>query len=479
MAQSRVWDFTLNNYTDDEVETVKRWSTEVKKLTVSKELGEAGTPHLQGRVTFARAYRLAALKKLLPRAHWEATKAAQDSLYVLKVGSEVIVQVDNREQGKRTDLAQACELVKQGIGKSRPLREVAKEMPGTFARYHKGLEALANELVEDRNEVPTVTVLYGPSGVGKSRLAREMLGADVRSWNPSKKEWFDGYCGQKDYLFEEFRGQLQYGMMLALLDRYTTDVQVKGGMRSFVATNIVITSPVHPREWYPNLAANDKIDQLMRRITRCMRVGEENLLDQDTDSEDPLEPVPSYNIPDGTCSDTVCSGSGSDLSSEADRYGDEIREEGCEEGRQGSGQEDQGGCEVPSDLYQSGSEDRIDEGSDEGSIHTSVSARPSEVCRRRREQSGICCRLPRRVSAAREQVCEDRQEVQPEEGLRSPAAEEHWGGRGQLQECPAVHRGLWCAVTEPQDGHIHKSTQVAPISYGLDTSCECRSRVHA
>lgn len=287
MAQGRTWDFTLNNYTEEEVALFTRWASDVNKMTVSKEVGDTGTPHLQGRITFKRMYRMAALKKQVPRAHWEVTKASADHLYVMKVGSEVIVQVDNRAQGKRSDLDDACDLVKKSIGATRPLKELAKQMPKTYVRFHKGFEALANELVEDRTEVPTVTVLYGPTGCGKSRGAREILGEDTPCcWAPAQREWFDGYCGQKNFVFEEFRGQLPYSMMLNLLDRYTASVQVKGGMRRFVATNIVITSPMHPSEWYKNLAANDKIDQLMRRITKIVRLGgENNVADQVTHSE--------------------------------------------------------------------------------------------------------------------------------------------------------------------------------------------------
>jgi hypothetical protein len=43
-------------------------------------------------------------------------------------------------------------------------------------------------------------------------------------------------------------------------------VQVKGGMRQFVADTIYITSPKHPDEWYKD-DGSDKLNQLKRRIT--------------------------------------------------------------------------------------------------------------------------------------------------------------------------------------------------------------------
>lgn len=99
------WDFTLNNYTEKELAALESWGPEVRRLVVTKEIGESKTPHLQGRVLFKRAYRLTGLKKLLSRANWSPTKCKQDFLYPLKDDSTPFLNVDNRQgQGTRNDL---------------------------------------------------------------------------------------------------------------------------------------------------------------------------------------------------------------------------------------------------------------------------------------------------------------------------------------------------------------------------------------
>ncbi len=156
------------------------------------------------------------------------------------------------------------------------MRDVAIDHPEIFGQNHKGLIALQSILIQPRNEVPTVTVLYGGTGAGKSREAREIVGEDKYVWHPQQNQWFDGYAGEKDVIFEEFRGQLPFGMLLSLLDRYDCKIQYKGGMCEFAATNIVVTSPLHPREWYKSddLATHDKIEQLLRRITTIVDMDE-------------------------------------------------------------------------------------------------------------------------------------------------------------------------------------------------------------
>ena len=95
---------TLNNYDPADEEMFRSWSEEVARMVIAREIGEKGTPHLQGQITFKRTYRLSALKKLHPRAHWEPTKAAQDNLYCRKLDADYLVDVDNRRQGARSGL---------------------------------------------------------------------------------------------------------------------------------------------------------------------------------------------------------------------------------------------------------------------------------------------------------------------------------------------------------------------------------------
>lgn len=99
----RSWCYTINNPTEGDVEFVKNLIC--KRHVCTKEVGENGTPHLQGSITFPCAYRLSALKKLHSRAHWEKTIASEASFqYCLKEKSEIVVQVDNRRQGARNDI---------------------------------------------------------------------------------------------------------------------------------------------------------------------------------------------------------------------------------------------------------------------------------------------------------------------------------------------------------------------------------------
>jgi len=71
--QSKKWTFTLNNYTQAEVESLKRLEN-VRCMIFGHEIGENGTPHLQGAIIFLNNKRLNAVRQISPRAHWEGMK---------------------------------------------------------------------------------------------------------------------------------------------------------------------------------------------------------------------------------------------------------------------------------------------------------------------------------------------------------------------------------------------------------------------
>lgn len=97
MAVSRTWCYTINNPTNEDIEFVKR--LDCTEHVCAKEIGEMGTPHLQGCITFPKPYRMSALKKLHPKAHWEATKSDEHAFnYCRKVGSEIIVDIRKKNK---------------------------------------------------------------------------------------------------------------------------------------------------------------------------------------------------------------------------------------------------------------------------------------------------------------------------------------------------------------------------------------------
>lgn len=294
--------WTWNNPDDVEriTEKLRAWKG-VSYLVFGEEIGEEeGTPHLQGYTEFTNPKDFSAIHKMLEGSHLEARRGtAKDASNYCKKGEQtkkewadckdkgpnwgLNAQVTEwgtlSEQGNRNDLSPACDMIKTGHS----MRDVAIAHPETYVKYHKGLMSLKCILVEPRDVIPEIRVYYGSTGTWKSRSAREWLGSAKSDdppfiWHPQCEKWFDGYEGQKKVIFEEFRGQLPFGFLLSLTDRYDCKVQYKGGMIEFCATQICFTSPIHPNEWYKleDLHGKEKLNQLTRRITDVIDTDEQS-----------------------------------------------------------------------------------------------------------------------------------------------------------------------------------------------------------
>lgn len=261
---SRKWIFTVNNYTERDIAWAK--SIEAKCMTVSKEVGESGTPHLQGRVIFKRNYRLAQLKKLHGKANWLIMIDENDNNYVRKVDSDIIIDYDHRRQGARTDLNE----IKDEIMKGKSVDDIALENPQLYHQYGRTLEKLEDLKCKNkfRTEMTEGIWIHGETGTGKSHLAFEDYNENTHYlWNNIDKGWWDGYNGQETVILNDFRGEIPYGTLLQLIDRWPFNVPRRSRKPvPFLAKKIIITSSLPPDKIYKNRDAEDKIEQLLRRL---------------------------------------------------------------------------------------------------------------------------------------------------------------------------------------------------------------------
>ena len=89
MAKRRAWCFTLNNYTEGEVESLKSLPSSYM-LFGYETCPTTGTPHLQGYVYFKHARTFQGVQKDIPRAHLEMAEGDVNVnfAYCTKTGGE-------------------------------------------------------------------------------------------------------------------------------------------------------------------------------------------------------------------------------------------------------------------------------------------------------------------------------------------------------------------------------------------------------
>lgn len=271
MASSRNWCFTLNNPSDS-IMKPNTWP-DMKYVIWQVESGANGTPHWQGYITFKTNKKLTFLKNRCSRnAHWEIRKGTHDQAveYCSKTDTRLsgpFIFGDPPKQGKRTDLDDLKKDLDEGVS----LRLVASNSFAPYIKYARGIQSYRRLMSSPRNFKSQVTVLYGETGVGKSKLMQTFC--PLAYWKTTGDKWWDDYDFQETVVIDEFYGWLPYAYLLRLLDRYPMYVETKGGMVNFVGKHIFMAANNPPDQWY-NWTEKMKQDPLMRRIDNLLYVEE-------------------------------------------------------------------------------------------------------------------------------------------------------------------------------------------------------------
>lgn len=90
---SRAWSFTLNNPDSDSLtHLTQSFDVLNGKYVIGNEIGASGTPHYQGYVLFKNQIRIATLKNINNKIHWEESKAdtAKNWIYCTKDGDILV-----------------------------------------------------------------------------------------------------------------------------------------------------------------------------------------------------------------------------------------------------------------------------------------------------------------------------------------------------------------------------------------------------
>lgn len=285
MSKYRNWCFTINNPSNDEIETCD--TIKCDYIIFGFEIGESKTPHLQGYIEFKDAKTLRTLKKIISnRGHFEQRRgsAKEASDYCKKDG--LFIEHGNlSNQGKRNDLTDLANLVKE-----KGVKGVVDEKPEMFIKYGRNIERLAGLLMKRRTTKPYVVWLWGLTGTGKTYTATRSLpeGKDYYIWTGTK--WWNNYSQQHrviadDYAFDGTNHGFRY--LLRLLDAYAIEVETKGGTVYFNSPEIYITCEYPPHHIFRE---GNELDQVLRRIDKIQEMGIKDVIYQETNDIVALTP---------------------------------------------------------------------------------------------------------------------------------------------------------------------------------------------
>jgi len=270
------WFITINNWTDVELEIAEQFPSSYK-LIAKEHAPSTGTPHIHVYLELENGKSFARMKKIFPRANIKVAlgNAEQNKTYLSK---ECLYFEEGipKKQGQRSDI----DIVREQLAEGANIRSVIQT-----ARSHQSIKIADiwfKYFEKPRNWKTKVTWIYGSSGVGKTRLATERCeGHDIYMCMENTK-WFEGYDGHSHVIVDDIReGDYKFQTLIKMIDRYEFRVECKNGSRQFLAKEIYITAPKHPKVMFE--FSGEDTYQLIRRIDEIIFL--EDNIEEDGENE--------------------------------------------------------------------------------------------------------------------------------------------------------------------------------------------------
>ncbi len=292
----------------------------------NREVGEDGTPHLQGYVCFTIRLRLARVKKVFPRAHLEIKRGTVgEAIHYCKKpvpGCECEHCDKAREDGNLPNQWDEYGVVPiaGSIATKAKWESIAKyakegnfdaleaQYPSEFVRYYNTMKRIQQDHPEkpgDLREHDNYWII-APTGYGKSRYVREKY-PDYYDKAPNK--WWIGYEGQGSVICDDYSPKECEHLgwyMKRWADLYSFPIETKGGGRQIRPTRIVVTSQYNIGECFTDFRVAEAMNRRFKVVdldhwqTRLLRLQLEEIhnlkaaevlddSDSDSDTADTME----------------------------------------------------------------------------------------------------------------------------------------------------------------------------------------------
>jgi len=248
--QFRHFAFTWNNYIKHDVNWQASLTAQLKELGANyfiyaEEVGEKGTPHIQGYVQLKTRKYFNSLKQTLhPTVHITVVSgSSQDNINYCKKVEKFVEWGDLREIGRARAKQDRDWALLLDLAKCNNLSQIEQDNPKDFIVYHRTLKTIAIDNLSCQAKERKCLWLYGKPGSGKSRAAHNLF---PNAYWKNVNKWWDGYRGERTVVLDDYDTPVLFSYLKRWADRYKVIGEVKGSSVGLTYEYLIITSNFTP-----------------------------------------------------------------------------------------------------------------------------------------------------------------------------------------------------------------------------------------
>lgn len=229
--------------------------------------GNSELTHIQAMIIFSKPFHWTTFARCFPVADFDPIYGSNSKAraYCTKEETRISEPVEIgqfAEERERTDVKEFLEML--NIGADDEVLE--KNFPNLYLREFNKLDNLRlkklfNKYSKIRRNVK-VTYIYGNSGVGKTTYISDLLGfEDTFFVDQYDLSAFTNYKGEKNIVFDEYKGRFPVDFMNKLLDKNPVQLRGLNVVKYACFENVYIISNYSPKElpFYQDLFNQDSI----------------------------------------------------------------------------------------------------------------------------------------------------------------------------------------------------------------------------
>ncbi len=244
-------------------------------MIYNKEIGDEGTPHLQGYMCMKIKKRMTQMKTIMPTAHLEIKRGTVEQAihYCKKPVADCMCEHCVKARPQVADYTEYGDVPWEAhqamrnkwddwyaLAKQQKLDEIPKKI---LMRYYAAFKRIAQDNPEKPEDLTELGNLWiqAPTGYGKSRYVRERF-PDYYDKAPNK--WFVGYRGEETLLLDDMGPeQCKYlsWYIKRWADLYSFPMETKGGGRQIRPKRCIVTSQYTIAECFEDYKVAEAVER--------------------------------------------------------------------------------------------------------------------------------------------------------------------------------------------------------------------------